>query len=343
MIPATGIVGTCGLVRTLLGVTIPTAALQRFFATISTLLRSGKSVADSFQLASTYDAELDLISTAIDGPLRHGTPLTVCLDPFSHRFPYVVLPILAVGEASGNLADSAGRLSEWFRDRSCATNRAHGRTPSAWQYIAMISVLRSALLLFILLATHNYSVIFVVLQMLSTPALTIVNYILGRALNLQFARLRRMRMAVDTIKLALPRTGLVYRNLASAQWCRSFAALWGAGVNVSTALDISASSAMNAYYELALKAAADRTRRGHSLSESLSGIQLVPSCLLSVITASEIAGKLYQSLPSIATTLETEAYDRLEQDQVPLIMLGWLMLASILIASDLGKIASTGV
>jgi type II secretory pathway component PulF len=135
--------------------------------------------------------------------------------------------------------------------------------------IAGLSVVRIATLSFVALATHQIDAnpLLIVIAMVSTAVTTVLGYISGRALSVQLARIRPLRLAADTLKLALPRLGLVYRNLAAAHWCRSFAVLWAAGVTISTALEISSGSASNAHYEAAILKAAICTRNGQSLTQ----------------------------------------------------------------------------
>ena len=123
------------------------------------------------------------------------------------------------------------------------------------------------------------------------------------------------------------------RNLAAARWGRSFATLYNAGVPISTALEVSASSALNARYERALRLAAQRTRAGRSLAESLATTQLLPGQLLQIIATGEMTGDLGICLERFAAELESEAFTKATQEFVFIVSVGKLILMIALIGA----------
>jgi len=138
-----------------------------------------------------------------------------------------------------------------------------------------------------------------------------------------------LRMAVDTLKLALPHAGTIFRNLAAARWARSFTTLWSSGVAVSYALEVSSRSALNARYERALRQAARQTRQGWTLRQSLAGADLLPRYLLDMIGTGEESGKLGDALDRFVTLMEEEAYTRAAQEFMFIITIGQILLIVI--------------
>ncbi len=124
------------------------------------------------------------------------------------------------------------------------------------------------------------------------------------------------KRAADTITL---------RNLAAARWARSFATLWNCGVPISTALEVSSQSALNACYEKALLRAALQTRQGVTLYESLASTQLLPNYLLDIIRTGEMSGSLGTSLDHFASLLEEEAFAKATQQFVAILMGGQIL------------------
>ena len=151
-------------------------------------------------------------------------------------------------------------------------------------------------------------------------------YVLARLALRGLYRLQALRYAVDTIKLALPHMGTVVRNLAGARWSRSFATLYNSGVPISTALEVSARSALNAPYERAVIAAAVQTRGGRGLAESLAATQMLPGGLLQMVATGEMTGNLGSILEQFAAELESEAFTRATQEFVFYVSMGQLIL-----------------
>ena len=155
------------------------------------------------------------------------------------------------------------------------------------------------------------SAVSVSLQLMLTIGMAAVQvviiYLAVRKIMRIVYRWRKLRIEIDRIKLALPQLGQVSRNLSTARWVRSFGVLFGAGVNIATALEVSSRSALNAYYEEELMRAAFESRHGRPISKSLSKTVLLPPHLLSIIATSEETGRLDEHLIEIATTMERDA------------------------------------
>src|SRR5262249_7211009 len=113
---------------------------------------------------------------------------------------------------------------------------------------------------------------------------------------------------------AIPHAGIVARKLAAARWARSFATLWNSGVPISTALEVSSRSALNAHYETALLRAGGLTQKGQSLHEGLEGTQMLPRYLVDIIRTGETSGSLGRALEQMVRILEEEALTMASQE-----------------------------
>jgi type IV pilus assembly protein PilC len=160
-----------------------------------------------------------------------------------------------------------------------------------------------------------------------------------RAILHQLYRWKQLRLIVDTLKLAWPGLGIITRNLAAARWARSFAVLWSAGVNISTALEASSKTALNAHYERELRAAAVQTRMGRPLSDCLARTKLLPPFLLGIIRSCEITGKMDDQLVRLAIEMEREALDRSIREMNRIVMTSVLFLMLLAAIVMLGQLA----
>ncbi len=311
--------------RALLGDPIPMQTLAPCFDQLATLLNSSLPVNEAFRRAAQIDPELARIGTAIENPLRAGVPLHRALLPWKARLPAIVLPVLEVGTISGTLDSAAQRLAGAFGQSAALDRHYRNAVFNPWLVMTAFAL---------------YSAIFhftaSLPEMLTTLLLTFLQlallYIAGRLLLRGLFRWTALRCAVDTLKLALPGMGLVARNLAAARWGRSFATLWNCGVPVSTALEVSSRSALNAHYERALHQAARRTREGQTLAECLADTQLLPRHLLEMVRTGEMTGSLGICLEQFASLLESEALTKASQQFVFFVTAGEILLILIAIA-----------
>ena len=296
--------------RALLGGTIPEKTLALFFDGLAALVAAGFSVPGALGRASSgTDPELHHICRSAALVVSRGVPLSAALRPYAHRLPELVLPVLEVGELSGTLDAAARRLSDAFGRRAAAERRFRYAVFDPWLVILALTLIKATRLV----GDGPLGII----QGTLTTLLTLAAYYLGgRLLVRALLRWPWLRLQVDTIKVALPHRSAVVRNLAAARWARSFATLWGAGVAISPALEVSSRSALNAYYEQAILRASGQTRLGRSLHQSLSATHLLPAHLLSVIATGETSGHLAEMLERLASGMEEEALARATQEMM---------------------------
>ncbi len=322
------------LLRRWLGFPIPATALAVFFDGMSVLLRSGRSLSDVLQNGATYgpDPELRQICAAIAPQVRNGASLCRCLRVYERRFPPIVLCLLEVGEVSGGWEDAARRLADTFRQTTGFERKFHLNVYDprlfllAFGLISLVQQIIGALSA----PQGDRPLLYLALSILVNVAVSVLKlaaaFLIGRRVLQQLYRWQALRMIVDTIKLAIPRLGSVSRSLSAARWARSFAALWSAGVPISTALEVSSASALNAHYERALRLAAMQTRQGNSLSQSLARTQQLPGHLLGVIAACEMSGRLDDGLLRLAEEMEQEALARATEEMNKSVVAAYILL-----------------
>ena len=330
------------LFRKGLGFTIPETALAFFFESMSVFLRSGRSVSEVLQNGAAYgiDPELRSLCAALVPPVRNGASLCQCLRPYEQRFPKIVLCLLEVGEVSGGLADTAQRLADTFQQATGVERqfKLNVYDPRLFLLAFGLISLGQQLIGAISAPPLGSSLLSAALSLVITVAVSVLKllavYLIGRLTLRQLYRWEALRLLVDTFKLAIPRLGAVSRSLSAVRWARSFAALWAAGIPISTALEVSSASTLNAYYERALHLAALQTRTGQSLSQCLARTQLLPSHLVSVIATCEMTGRLEDGLLRLAEEMEKEALARATEEMNKIIVAAYLLLLVISVAGS---------
>jgi type IV pilus assembly protein PilC len=320
-------------VRTVLGYTIPQKALMLFFDSLAIQLNVGRPIPESLTAASfnSGDKELQQICSIVAPQLSRGASLCSSLRPYTSRFPEIVLCVLEVGEMSGGIGESAQRLSDTFRqsvnaERDIKTN-AYSH-PKALLGLCLIQ----AIVLFTTTDKNQpliYSAIDIALKIVAFAFEIVFAFFAGRVILKGLYRWHALRLIVDTIKLALPGLGIVSRNLSAARWARSFATLWRAGVNISTGLEVSSRSALNAHYERELLFAAKQTRLGQPLSVCLARTQLLPPHLLQIIRVCDETGKLDDQLLRTAYEMERDALDRSIREMNRIVTYTYILFVAI--------------
>ena len=306
--------------RALLGDPLPKATLSAFFGQTATLLASGIAIDEALcRAARISDPELQWICARIAPALQTGTPPSVALAPYKHRFPEIVLPVLEVGEVAGTLEGAARRLEHAFGQSATLERKISHAVFNPWYAIVGLALFQAAYHLSGSLAAMLFGLL------ISLATLT-AYYLGGRLLCRLLFRWQMLRLWVDTLKLALPQAGTVTRNLAAARWGRSFATLWNSGVAVSYALEVSSRSALNANYERALLQAARQTRQGWALSDSLARTELLPRYLIDILVTGETSGNLSDSLERFVTILEDEAFTKASQQFMTVVAFGQIIL-----------------
>ena len=306
--------------RAALGDTIPEKTMALFFDGLAVLLAAGFSVPEALRRASLgADSELRHICRTVTPVVGRGMSLSTALRPYAHRLPALVLPVLEVGEVSGTLDAAARRLSDAFGRRAAIERRFRYAVFDPWLIILALTLLKAVRLI-------GEGLVGIIQGTLLTLLTLAAYYVGGRLLLRGLLRWPWLRLQVDTVKVALPHMGAVVRHLAAARWARSFATLWGAGVAISPALEVSSRSALNAYYERAIRRAAGQTRLGRTLHESLGATQLLPAHLLSVIATGETSGHLAEMLEGLAAAMEEEAFARATQEMMTFVVAGEIIL-----------------
>jgi len=263
------------------------------------------------------------------------------LRPYERRFPPIVLCVLEVGEVSGGLADAVQRLADTFKQTNSFARKFRYGVYDPVQLLIILCIFEFAsLVLREGMQPHPdrpiaVTILYMAWDVAATGVRLTLEYLIGRAVLLHLYRWQPLRYFVDSVKLALPRLGIVTRNLAAARWARSFATLWAAGVNISTSLEVSSRSALNVCYERALRLAALHTRQGIPLSESLARTQLLPPHLLNVIATCEEAGKFDTGLLKLAEEMEREALTRAMEEMNKIVVVVEIIATIVIIALNL--------
>ena len=127
----------------------------------------------------------------------------------------------------------------------------------------------------------------------------------------------------DRVRLYVPMVGKVVRGLSTAKWCRSYAALYSAGVGPGEAIRLSGIACGNLAIQRDTIAQIANIERGVPLTEALRSTHHFPPLALQMLQIGEQTGDLDVQLDKAALFLESDAETSIRKS-IPVI--GILML-----------------
>ena len=129
------------------------------------------------------------------------------------------------------------------------------------------------------------------------------------------------RRTIDDLKLRVPIWGAVSAKLAWARLCRALSALYGAGVNIRSAVGIASNTAANRAIEEALTGTVPALERGEKLSDALAKTGQIPPLALSMLRTGEQTGQIDSTMAKVADYFEAEAFTTVRKGMTAIVPL----------------------
>jgi type IV pilus assembly protein PilC len=111
----------------------------------------------------------------------------------------------------------------------------------------------------------------------------------------------------DQLRLKIPfKIGNTVQKIALARWSRTFSALYGAGVPIMQAIEVTGQTAGNAVVDRAMTAVIDSVKSGGSIAAPLKEAPIFPPMVAQMIAIGEETGNLDTMLSKVADFYEDE-------------------------------------
>jgi type IV pilus assembly protein PilC len=111
----------------------------------------------------------------------------------------------------------------------------------------------------------------------------------------------------DAFRLRIPFSiGKTVQKIALARWSRTFSALYGAGVPIMHAIEVTGQTAGNAVVDKAMAAVIDSVKSGGSIAAPLKDAPIFPPMVAQMIAIGEETGNLDTMLSKVADFYEDE-------------------------------------
>ncbi|MGN4117533.1 type II secretion system F family protein, partial [Burkholderia gladioli] len=254
-----------------------------------------------------------------------GRQLSEAMRHYPRQFDPMFRQLIAVGEASGQLAPLLARLAE-DRERGAA-QRARVRGALAYP----LAVLGFALLITVALlawvvptfaqvfegfgATLPAPTRFVLALsdglMVFGPPAALGSFAAGAGVALLLRRSAEARHRAGHLALRLPLAGPLLRTLAAARWSRTLGTLLRAGTPLADAFDSLAQATGNPVFDRATGDIATRLLHGERLAAAMRAVGCFPAEVVQPIAVAEESGTLDAMLADIASLCERQVDERI--------------------------------
>ena len=298
--------------------------LSLFYRQLFTLLNSGVALYQSLNMlsqgAQTPNPHLRAAAGFLAQHILSGGRLSEGMTRYPRIFDKMQVRMVEAGETGGVLVDIFRRLSEYLE------REHHIRTEISRKTLypkLVLGLLVFALPLGFPMTVAGYlrdlGRILLWIFGLGIPA-----WLVGRL----FFTSRGGHETYDQVKLAFPVVGKLIRKMAVARFARSFAALYGAGVPIASALAMSGEASGNYVLEQQSLRMVPALERGVPIAQTLEASRFFPPMFIGMVSTGETTGSLDTMLDKAADFYEEEAAHATQQ---LVVTLGVVLLLAVAI------------
>ena len=289
---------------------------------LATMISSGMTLLRSFYVLEDQ-VENQLLRETV-GAVREDIEAGLSFSDALARHPKVFTPLYVAmvrsGEAGGVLEESLERISDQL-EKDDSLRR---QVKSAMAYPTV--VLSFALLVLIGMIAFIVPVFIGVFKDFGgdLPAITRFTVALSHLVTGQWYILiavavggvvgfRKWKSSTwgrpqwDAFRLRIPfNIGKTVQKIALARWSRTFSALYGAGVPIMQAIEVTGQTAGNAVVDKAMTAVVESVKSGGSIAAPLREAPIFPAMVAQMIAVGEETGNLDTMLSKVADFYEDE-------------------------------------
>jgi len=303
------------------------ADVTRFTRQLSSLLRAGLPLAPALDLLAQSPGPQGMprIVAALARDITAGRRFSDSLARHPARFGALYCQLVAVGEASGALADVLARLAD-DRERAAAQRskvRAALTYPVAVLMLAF--AITAALLVWVVptfkqifdgfgaaLPAPTQFVLMLSAQAarwsLPVAALGTAAVLAARGL---LRRSARARIAFGRLQLKLPFAGPLLSALCAARWSRALGTLLAAGTPLADAFASIVHASGNAYFDSASATIGAGLRRGERLAAAMRAAGCFSDGVIQPVAVAEESGALDAMLLDVASLADRQVDEKI--------------------------------
>ena len=341
-----------GAASTSPGKKVTAKALQVFSRQFATLIAAGVSVVAALVILEeqTEDDNLAVVIADVRAKVERGLLLSEAIGSHPRVFDTLYVAMVEAGEAAGVLDTVLDRVAIQI-EKSEAIKR---RVKSAMIYptlvlcfatLVLVGMLMFLVPIFVKMFKENGGQLPTLTQYIVTASDFIRSYwfvifpIVGGSIwsLMRFKKSPRGRDMWDAFILKVPmRIGATVLKVAMARVSRTLATLIASGVDIITAIDITAHTSGNAVVEKALLDVEERVQEGIPIAQPLLESSVFPIMISQMVKIGEETGELELMLSKVADFYEDEvdaAVASLTSIIEPVMMLGVGCMVGVIVIS----------
>ena len=327
-------------------------SLQVFSRQLATMIEAGVSVVQALVVLEDQvdDKYLKQVVTEVRSDVESGLILSKALARHPKVFNRLFVSMVAAGESSGTLDTVLDRVAIQIESETKIKRRVKGAMVYPMVVLTFASLVLTFMLLFIVPVFQ--SVFSSLGGQLPTPTKIVIAasntlrgfwFVIFPLIGLMIYTLRRLknteggRQRWDAFVLRIPmKIGDVVQKIALARFSRTLSTLVAAGVDIITALEITAGTAGNWVIEKSLIHTRERVHEGVPMSQPLQEDPIFPPMVSQMVKIGEETGELDKMLGKIADFYEDEvdaSIQSLTSIIEPILMIGvGVMVGTIVIS-----------
>ena len=337
------------------------AELELLTSKIALLLKNGIKIDKVFQLIQKGIKNKQLLKAieTISSDVRGGMALSKALENYPGIFDQLFISVVAIGEATGNLAKSFEGIAEnlQFRRQVSAKTREALIYPTIILFVCVVSIF--FIMNFIVprfyqlfdgvenIPVYTSIMFFVsdVIRQYQLPALFSLPLLV---LLVKFRHHDRLKRVLNVFTLKAPLVKDLCLLVENLRFTSSLAILLRNGVLISEALEYAVASIGNSVLRKKMMKVKDEVRRGNKLSECMEKTGFLPDEFEGLLEVGEQTGSLAEIFAEMETRLRIIYENRVSMvinilEPLMIIVLGLLvggvvigMLLSMIAINDIG-------
>lgn len=320
--------------------------LMIFTREFATLIESQIPIADSLNNLTKHTRNIKLKETIseIAADVDSGFSLSQALSRHKNVFSGFYINMIKSAEITGRLSEVMSFLADYLENQAALTAKVR----NAMIYpVFVVSLFLVVLLLLVMVVFPQIAPIFeetgtevpIYTQIVITFGTFLADWWWALALFLVFAagvlvdyiKTPEGKSIRDELLLRIPVFGKLFQRLYLARFAESARMLIKGGLTVPQAIEVTSHTIDNIVYGEALRGAAEKIRRGETLSKSLQNLSMFPPLVSQLIEVGESSGRLDVMLEKVNDFYAREVDDMVE-NLVALIQPILMLVIGIMVA-----------
>jgi type II secretion system protein F len=268
----------------------------------------------------TENRRLQEVLASLASQVKDGKSFSEALTLYPKIFSNLYVNMVKSGEVGGMLSEVLARLADFGENDE--ELRAKVRAALAYPILILFVGMATVAVLLIFVVPKLVSLFQDVGQILPLPTRILIELSQGlvhfwwvvlsvvvlSVFLLRRGRLsRRVRLAIDGVKLRIPVWGPLIKKVEIATFARSLATLLSHGVPILQAMQVVVQATENELLRGEFKRIGEQLKGGTTLSQEIRRGRMFPALVTNMVAIGEEAGNLDRSLFKIADTYEREA------------------------------------